>query len=1256
MSRRAQKLSVLLLLIAVVMITLAVALLLRAPIAASLATRMLPGLTVEGAEGSLLSTVQVERIRFENAFLRVEVDSLRIDAQEIDFVPLNIRLAIVRARAVTVTELSRADSPATPPTSLAMTYPVSVQSASIAKLVWKPLTGKPVLLQDIEARLSGTAVSLNLDSIAAEMDGIRARARVQLGTAHPFPLTGDASASGKAAGHAWQADMKVSGNLLALTASGTGRTTGSGPPAALAVTARIEPFKPQPVAEAMLSATDFNLRAWQPDAPETRLAAKAVLKPDQTGFSGELSIDNALPGTLDKQRLPVRTLNTTLQVDRDGNAKLANIRIDAGQAGSLSGTGKWTAKTGRMALDLDIAAVDLRAWHVALASTKLNGPVALNLGATEQQARLAVKDSRLALTGDLTITPDSASGQFQLAGRDAGEADARFQAALRGTRDFSASGTLARVNLAALGKFPSSQLNGRFQLAGSVSQVLDVHLDLSDSTLTGRPFTAKADVRARGKLLEQVSLTANIAGNQLRAEGAFGQPDSVLRWNVAAPNLATLGSAFAGDLRGTGTLAGTLEQPRVDASLNGRNIKLPGEVAIAELAIEARIAQAREAPLLVNANIRKLSMKRRELIDALDFKVDGTGAAHTARITARNDKWNLDAATRGGFGDYWSWAGELIAFNARGPLNARLLRPARVLVGGERQRIDNAAFDVGGGELVIEALDRTATTIDSRGTLARFPVTALYPLIDPAITELFSSTLRLKGGWDVNWVDLPNVRANIQREDGDLTLKSTPPFAFGLTQLGFKVNSSNRMVNLDFNGQGTAAGKIAFDLSLPIAMTDGTLEVDRTAALSGNVDVQLPSLRWVGPWLGPAHDVDGLLTASLKLGGAWPHVRPVGRIAGANIRYAHLTEGIAFRDGELAASIANHVITLDQFTLRGGQGVFDAVGRLELDESDATGGIDWRADRLHLLDLVDRSVVASGSGNITLKNRQLALTGQLRADSGRIVLTDASSPALSEDVIVLGRSQPNGTQSKARPLSLDLGINLGNDFELVGRGIDVRLGGKLQVTSTPGNPLRTVGTLRSRSGTYKAYGQELAIDRAVVSFNGRIDNPSLDILAARKGLAVQVGVQITGTADKPVLKLTSTPDMPDGEKLSWLVLGRGSDATNQSDRGALQAAARTLLAHGAAASLAGNLASTLGVDEISLGSSTSSSAAPGTEPIMVVTVGKRLSSRASILYEQGLNGADSLIKLSYQLSRRWRVQLVTGSDNAVDFFYRLAFD
>jgi translocation and assembly module TamB len=58
----------------------------------------------------------------------------------------------------------------------------------------------------------------------------------------------------------------------------------------------------------------------------------------------------------------------------------------------------------------------------------------------------------------------------------------------------------------------------------------------------------------------------------------------------------------------------------------------------------------------------------------------------------------------------------------------------------------------------------------------------------------------------------------------------------------------------------------------------------------------------------------------------------------------------------------------------------------------------------------------------------------------------------------------------------------------------------------------------------------------------------------------------------------------------------------------------------------------------------------------VVTVGKRLSSRLFLSYEQGLQGAWNLLRIQYDITRRLSLQLQTGSESAVDLLLFHWFD
>ncbi|MBC7860696.1 MAG: translocation/assembly module TamB domain-containing protein, partial [Burkholderiaceae bacterium] len=110
-----------------------------------------------------------------------------------------------------------------------------------------------------------------------------------------------------------------------------------------------------------------------------------------------------------------------------------------------------------------------------------------------------------------------------------------------------------------------------------------------------------------------------------------------------------------------------------------------------------------------------------------------------------------------------------------------------------------------------------------------------------------------------------------------------------------------------------------------------------------------------------------------------------------------------------------------------------------------------------------------------------------------------------------------------------------------------------------------------------------------------------------------------------------------------------SEGTAGNELGLLTTAAGALFGAGQGGSLQSRLAGSLGVDELGL------SQAKGLEST-VVTVGKRLSQRAYLSFEQGAGAATSLVKLRYKLNERVTLQLQTGANSAIDMLYTWAFD
>jgi translocation and assembly module TamB len=218
-------------------------------------------------------------------------------------------------------------------------------------------------------------------------------------------------------------------------------------------------------------------------------------------------------------------------------------------------------------------------------------------------------------------------------------------------------------------------------------------------------------------------------------------------------------------------------------------------------------------------------------------------------------------------------------------------------------------------------------------------------------------------------------------------------------------------------------------------------------------------------------------------------------------------------------------------------------------------------------------------------------------------------------------------------------------------GLDARLKGKVTLIGAGEAPLEAKGQISVVRGTYEAYGQRLEIDKGVLYFSGPLDNPGVEIVAMRKQLAVEAGVEVTGTARNPRVRLVSSPDVPDSEKLSWLVLGRGVEGAGTSDAEKLQTAAMALAAGLGTAPLQQQLARAVGLDEIRFAPAGSAG-----QPSGVVAVGKRVSDRIYLTYEHSLSAATNIVRVSYQLTRNWSVRTEAGTAGAVDIFYTLSFD
>ena len=719
----------------------------------------------------------------------------------------------------------------------------------------------------------------------------------------------------------------------------------------------------------------------------------------------------------------------------------------------------------------------------------------------------------------------------------------------------------------------------------------------------------------------------------------------------------------------------------VDLDASGEQLKLPGGIAFAALGVRAHVAPG--TPVDVRGDLATRTMRidvtatglvtPEATFATMRAGLTGTLAQHALTLTMKGEDLDLDASAHGGLDtthgarDFasLSWTGTLDTLENRGPWTLRLAAPAAVQLARTQIRVGATKLAVADGDVRLAEFVWDDGRITTSGNFHAVPLATVARLAGAPLP--FGATVTLGGEWALAAAPRLTGHLTLRREAGDVFFArgaaAETRIAAGITVLTAVARFTDGAI--DATASLRSARGDAADAKLAIGTVAGAPDgrIARDAPLEFSLTGDVPSLQVLQPWIGSAAVVSGRAHIDIAARGTVGSVALSGTLKGDGLRVDAPQYGLHFTDGRIVAHAADGRVVIDEIVLGAGAGTFRASGEIA---GLAPGGerpvarLAWRAEKFRAFNRPDLRLVVGGEGTAAAEGGRITISGKLRADEGTIVYLATPEATLGDDVVVKGWSRPATERLRAQdlPLAVDLTLDLGDRLTFSGEGIETGLAGIVQVTTGPGGLLGR-GTIRTVRGTYFAFGQRLTIDRGRLVFDGPLGNPGLDIVALRKNLAVEAGVTITGTVKVPVIQLTSNPPVPDSEKLSWLVLGQALDGSSGADLAALQAASAVLLgSHGRPVSA--TIAQRIGLDDISLrsASATEGGARPGTPGAegQVVAIGKRLTDRLSLVYEQGLSLATNALRLEYELTRSLRLRAEAGTISGVGIYYRRSFD
>jgi translocation and assembly module TamB len=762
------------------------------------------------------------------------------------------------------------------------------------------------------------------------------------------------------------------------------------------------------------------------------------------------------------------------------------------------------------------------------------------------------------------------------------------------------------------------------------------------------------DLNAKGTLdwgkekLAAQDVVIQSGDNRLEVSGQATEPFD-LRWKVDAKNLAKAWKGLEGSLQGEGILKGKLDKPEIQADLKGSKLRYQ-DYHLGSLNMQAQqVGERYDLKGLLQ------DFKTGDTLIS-SAKVEGQGTVANHRVTAQvvHEAGKVDVSANGGWNN-GQWSGTIPNFSLRdtpagdwtmtAPINlqasAKAFSSSRICLSKHESRAcgkpawtQQAGFSMAGDLQQIPLimlrlwLPETLSLAGNANADYRFEQRGGKPVAEVAL-RLPDSSLSVRGSkGKTETLQYSNTRADLHLNDRQVDVQA--------------------QVDLVKYGQLRADGRI--DLS----------PADGNHRINARLKADMPDIAWLERFSPQIDHLQGKATADVVMTGLLkkPEVTGDVRLVDGQV---HLPEaGVTLDAISLNMKASGTDRAIISGSVRAGAGVMNANGVLSLANLP-----HWQADvtlqgnNLKLMDTHEIQALVSPDLKIQASPSEVVIGGKVLIPEATVSLREIpqSASVRSDDVIIVGRHATSSAgQSevlvKDAPLNItpNVVIELGDKVKFTGFGLAARLTGKLRVLRTR-QDIIAEGVLSVVDGVYKAYEQNLAIERGRLIFNGPLDNPGLDVRAVREveDGDIKVGISLAGTVQQPESSLFSTPQQTQSDTLSYLLTGRAMSGLS-GDQSSLLMDAITGLGIAGGENLAQQLGGSLGLDEVGL------KAKNGNFDQSELALGKRLGARLYVRYIVGLFDSLQRVAITYQINKHLQVEAQAGVQQGVDLIYKVDTD
>lgn|GEM_PF-2836106 len=440
---------------------------------------------------------------------------------------------------------------------------------------------------------------------------------------------------------------------------------------------------------------------------------------------------------------------------------------------------------------------------------------------------------------------------------------------------------------------------------------------------------------------------------------------------------------------------------------------------------------------------------------------------------------------------------------------------------------------------------------------------------------------------------------------------------------------------------------------IKLSLQPFVVEFNQAAPLNGKLSADM-DLSHMVKWLHlDQQDLKGRLNTELQIAGSVEQPMINGEIVLQDGKYENALVGTILNDIQMETQISQNLLTLKTLqSSDGGQGRIKAQGNIRLfGQNTFPYDFSLSLEQARLLRRDDLTILLNGDLATQGDKNKGSLEGKIIVSEGEFFLPSGGGADIPElQVTELNQeetetSDNNKTQS-GYPLDMNLSIEVPDKFFVRGRGLESEWKGDFKISGNSAEP-NLLGFLKVVRGHFNFLSHRFNFREGKIDFLGAIPpKPRLNFDMAAQGKEVLAIIKVSGSADKPNLKLESEPVLPQDEVLARLLFDKELSDISGFQALQLASAVRTLATGGT--SVMDDTRSSLGVDTLDFNGDEASGNS--------VKAGKYISEDVFVEVESGSASGSSKVRVEMDLTPRISVDSTVDEKSNTGFGVNWNYD